>query len=324
MHRHLDRTPAHNRASWGAHYLRAGFMLDGWELYEARLETEGDRSQFLPTDAPRWDGAVDLASKRILLWHEQGFGDMILMLRFVPRLAQMGAIVVLALPDALCRLAASLTGATEIIGVGDAYEDVDYQASLLSLPHLLRVRLATVPARTPYLSPPDSTRAFWRQRLGPRVRPRIGLTCSGRASDSRDARRSIPLAEFAPLLATPGADFHLLQNHIRPTDLPALAELPMLRPHCDALTDFAEVAGLAMEMDLIVSVCTVGAHLAGALGRSTWVALSTGAYCLWMEERADSPWYPSARLFRQSEPNDWRPVIARMAAELPRSIGTRA
>ena len=94
----------------------------------------------------------------------------------------------------------------------------------------------------------------------------------------------------------------------------------MLRPHCDALTDFAEVAGLAMEMDLIVSVCTVGPHLAGALGLPTWVALSTGAYCLWMEERADSPWYPSARLFRQGKPGEWDPVLDRLRAALAEEL----
>ena len=316
VHQKLDQTSAYNRMSWGAHYLRQGFLRDGWELYQARLEIPGHPSQWLPSEAPSWDGIADLAGRRLLVGHEQGFGDIVWMLRFVPRLVGLGAHVILALPDPLLRLARCLPGVAQVIGDGGVFDDVDYHVSLMSLTYLLRVRPNTIPATVPYLTPPPETQEAWRARLGPKTRPRVGLSCSGRANDTRDARRTIPLHMFVPLLTTHNVDFHLVQNHVRPSDEAALAALPGLYTHTEALTDLAEVAALILQMDIVVSVCTVAAHLAGALGVPTWIALSTGAYFLWMEGRTDSPWYPTARLFRQSEPDVWPPVIERMATEL--------
>ena len=304
------------RGLLGMEYLRRGFYADGWALYESRLEMPGHMAASLPTDAPKWDGVTPFGAKGLLLWHEQGLGDTILLLRYVPLVVKFGGRIILAVEAPLRRLAASVSDAPTIIAPGDTFEDVAFQASLYSLPWLLRTRLATIPNAVPYLAPPAESISRWRDRLGVASRPRIGLVCSGSPINVEDHARSIPLRLFAPLLQIEGAEFHLLQNHLRETDRPALDAMPDLQVHCNRLTDLAEVAALAAGMDLVISVCTAGAHVAGALGRPTWIALPHHAYHIWLQDRDDSPWHPSARLFRQIFPGDWPGTIERLARAL--------
>ena len=298
-------------------YLRAGLMMDGWALHEARRNIHDHPANFLPTDAPAWDGAAGLKGKRILLWHEQGLGDSILLFRFVPHLIRLGARVILAVQPPLARLAAQIPGIAGTVTDGETFEDPDFHAPLFSLPYLLGVRLGNLPSTVPYLSLPPGVVATWHDRLGPRIRPRIGLIVSGNPAYRTDAARRVPLDATAPLLAMPGYEFHLLQNHLRPDDADALVRYPVLHTHFPDLTDVAEVGGLATQMDLILSSCTMGAHLAGALALPVWLMLGSASFHIWLQDRTDSPWYPTARLFRQDATGTWPPVIDRIRAALP-------
>jgi hypothetical protein len=273
--------------------------------------------------APAWQGVEDLAGRRILLWPEQGLGDMIQMLRFVPLVALRGAQIILAVQPELKRLATSVPGVESVIAPGDTFADVDYQCPLLSLPYLLRTRITTIPAAVPFLRAPEGLTEAWRTTLGPKSHPRVGIVCSGNPANPRDRWRSIPGREFAPMFALRDAEFHLLQTDIRTSDRDCLAGAPNLRTHAAALTDLAETAALAMNMDLIVTVCTVSAHLAGAFGLPTWVVISREAYCLWHTARSDSPWYPTIRLFRQSQCHEWQAVMEIVTAMLRHRLTDR-
>jgi hypothetical protein len=320
--RAVSAQPPQERLVLAEHYLCAGCFRDGWALYEARREIADYPEHSLPTPAPAWRGAEPLAGRRILLWPEQGLGDMIQMLRFVPMIARRGARIILAVQPELKRLAATLPGVENVIAPGDTFTDVDYQCPLLSLPHLLRIRMATIPATVPFLRAPVGLAEAWRVRLGPKSRPRVGIVWSGNPANSLDCWRSIPAQEFAPLLALRDVEFHLLQTDIRAGDRDYLAGLTGLRMHVAALTDLAETAALAMNMDLIVTVCTVSAHLAGALALPAWVVISEHAYCLWHTGRTDSPWYPTIRLFRQNQPGGWHAVIEDVAGRLRQRLDT--
>lgn len=299
-----------------AYYLGSGLYRDGWALYEARREIADHPEHTLPVPVPSWRPDLPLAGRRLLLWHEQGLGDMIQMLRFVPLLARRGARIVLAVQPPLKRLAASLPGVTEVVAAGDTFAEVDYHCPLMSLPYLLGIRLAAVPAALPYLRIPEDRIAAWRDRLGPAPRRRIGIVCSGEASNTLDPWRSIPAAAFAPLLARRDLEFHVLHSEIRPADRDYLAGLPNVRMHEAALTDLCETGALALQMDRVISVCTAVAHLSGALALPTWLLVATRAHWLWLTRRTDSPWYPTLRLFRQQEVGDWQPVMGEVARVL--------
>ena len=312
--RTLAGLPPPQRMELAERCLSAGRYREGWALYEARREIGDYPEHHLPTPAPAWHPALPLAGRRLLLWHEQGLGDTIQMLRFVPLVVRRGAHVVLAVQPPLRRLAASLPCVSSVVTDGEAFEGVDYHCPLMSLPHLLGIRLATLPAAVPYLAIPRGCVDAWRARLGPRSAPCIGIVCSGKPDNSLDAWRSLPAREFAPLLERLDLEFHVLQSEIRAADREYLAGMPNVRLHTDALTDLCETAALAMQMDCIITVCTVVAHLAGALALPTCILLSTRAHWLWLADRADSPWYPTVRLLRQRAEHDWRPVVSDAAA----------
>lgn len=267
--------PPPERLQFAQSLLQAGCFRDGWALYEARREIADFPEHRLPCDAPPLRPHDPLAGRSVLLWHEQGLGDVIQMLRFVPLLARQGARVMLAVQPPLKRLAASLDGVADIVSAGDTFAAPDYQCPLLSLPHVLRIRLATLPAVVPYLQPPAACIEAWRQRLGPKRAPRIGVVWSGNPANRLDPWRSMPAAALQPLLGLRGIEWHGLQDAIRAADEPALRGHPDMHSHGDALGDLAETAALALQMDAVVSVCTAMAHLAGALGLPGWVMLST-------------------------------------------------
>ena len=322
-HEHPATSPL-DRLNQAEEYLREGYFADGWALYEARWEIPTFPGNALPTQAPLWHGVEALDGRRILLWHEQGLGDMIQMLRFAPLVARRGGRVILAVQRELKRLAASVSGMEAVITSDDACEEVDYQCPLLSLPHMLRVRLATLPAPVPYLSVPTASIDAWHGQLGPSAKLRVGLMYRGNPANQGDQYRSIPVALLRGLLEVPNVEFHLLQDSVQPDDARFLSSWPNVRAHWSALSDLAETAALAHNMDLIITVCTSIAHLAGALALPTWVLLSNHAYCLWMVGRSDSPWYPTARLFRQSEAGGWAPLIDSIAAQLRAVAAERA
>lgn len=312
--------PAHPRAEWNEALilLRLGRLREGWPKYERRWELSGFRDDAEAGKPPPPILAADqVAGQSVLLHGEQGRGDIIQFARYAPLLAQRGARVTLAVPPDLVRLMRTLPE----VGVIDAEAEPpahDIEAALLSLPLAFGTELGTIPCEIPYLSTDPALRAAWADRLGPRAVPRVGLCWWG---SQHIPERSLPLPSLAPLLATAGVGWHAIQKDMTEADRTWIAAHGRVADHGPALTDFAETAALLSRMDLVITIDTAVAHLAGALGLPTWVLLARSADWRWLRIREDSPWYPTMRLFRQDGQGEWGGVIASIAKTLREWLG---
>ncbi len=310
--------PARTRVHEAYLLLALGRFPLGWKAYESRWDALIDEAPIARrhVEHPRWRGPVRLAGRTLALHAEQGFGDTLQFARYVPRLAREGARVILEAQASLVPLLRSLEGVAQVIATGEPLPDFDLQCPMLSLPLACGTTLATIPADIPYLAPPPERVAAWRRRLGRRPRHRhgqrrrIGVAWSGSPLHSNDRHRSMPLARLELLLNRSDCELHVAQTQIRPADRAVLDGLPRVIDHSAALADFADTAALLSLMDLVISVDTSVAHLAGALARPTWVLLPFSAEWRWLIARADSPWYPTMRLFREPAPGDWDAVLA--------------
>lgn len=293
--------------------LTLGDYARGFEGYEWRWR---GATELIPRgfSQPQWRGE-DISRKTIFLHAEQGFGDSIQMLRYLPQVKAKAAHVVLELPDPLMPLLGPMAEGVTVLNRGTAQPPFDVHCPLMSLPLAFGTRLDTIPASIPYLRPPAERLAAWRTRLPRTDKARVGLVWSGKPSHKNDHNRSIPLTKLAPLIAVPGFTFVSLQREYRDADLPVLEQMSIQRIDA-ALNDFADTAAALERCDLVIAVDTAVAHLAGSLGRPTWVLLSHIQDWRWLRDRADSPWYPSARLFRQPRDGKWDGVIAVLAREL--------
>lgn len=298
--------------------LSLGDFASGWEKHEARLADPTTAKGRRHSPEPAWRGEADIAGKTILLHAEQGMGDAIQFVRYTPLVAAKGAIVYLQAQRSLRTLFAGIPGIAAQFEPLDTLPPFDLQCSLMSLPYAFRTEIDSIPAEVPYLHAEPQRIAAWRERLGPRRRMRIGIAWSGNPLHANDRNRSIPLATLSRLLSRPDIDFHVLQGEVREADRPALAALPQVHDHGEALGDFANTAALMMHMDLVISIDTALAHLAGALGVPTWVPLCWAPDWRWLLERGDSPWYPTMRLFRQRRRGDWGDVLTDVACQLDR------
>ncbi len=304
---HPHSVPAHWTAAFVG--LATGDYPRGWREYEWRWHraVAPDDARYPP--GTLWLGDRPLAGRTILLHAEQGFGDTIQFCRYAPLVRAMGARVILEAPAPLLLLLRTLAGPDELVATGCALPPFDLHCPLMSLPLACGTTLATVPAAIPYLAIYQDRADLWRTRLGPRRgRARIGLAWSGLTSFKGDRSRSAPLQDLAALVR-PGFDFVGMQRDVRDADL-AAADALGIRLFGPAIRDFADSAALAGEMDLVISVDSAPAHLAGALGVPLWLLLPRLAEWRWLQDRTDSPWYPGATLFRQRAPGDW-PELAR-------------
>ena len=304
-------TALHNKALLA---LLLGRYREGWPLYESRWRSTR-KAEFRNFQQPLWLGDSSVEGKTLLLHAEQGFGDSLQFCRYVPLVAALGARVVVEAPAPLLPILATLDGTISLIPSGDALPAFDLHCPLMSLPLAFHTEVETIPAQTPYLRVDDARRMQWRKRLGPAVIPRIGICWSGSAHHLADASRSLALQTLQALLR-PDFEWHVVQKDIRESDRTLLERLPQLRSHAEALSDFADTAALIDAMDLVITVDTASAHLAGALGKPVWVLLPFCPDFRWLLERADSPWYPSARLFRQQVRGDWTTVINQVGEHL--------
>jgi tetratricopeptide (TPR) repeat protein len=300
-------------------HLSRGEFSEGWRLYEARWKVKSLKLTQHYASRPAWRGDESVQGKVVLLHAEQGYGDAIQFCRYAPLVAARGARVILGVPSALKALMTSLDGVEDVVAQG-APPKFDHHCPLLSLPLVFGTELDSIPAPKTYLRAHSSARARWTARLGPRAAPRVGFAWSGRATHTNDLNRSITLEALLPLTRC-GLEFVSLQKEIRAVDAPVLTLTPTIRRLGEELTDFADAAALVSELDLVISVDTSIAHLAGALGKPVWILLPFVADWRWLQEREDSPWYPSARLFRQSVARDWTDVIERVASELTALTG---
>lgn len=302
-------------------YLLQGDLLRGFAEFEWRWRWPEYTPVPLTFAEPQWDGG-DLAGRTILLHAEQGFGDTLQFVRYVPRLAARGGRVVLAAQPALAPLLARLPGVIRLLGEEELVPPFDVHAPLLSLPHLFGTTLATVPAEVPYLTADPARQAAWAARLRGDGRPRVGLVWAGNPGHKKDRWRSLPLAALAPLAGVDGVTFYSLQKGPAATQAGSPPPGLALRDLSPELTDFGETAAAAANLDLIITVDTAVAHLAGALGRPVWLLLSAAPDWRWQRTGERSPWYPTMRLFRQEELGVWAPVVARVAAALARAAWT--
>jgi Flp pilus assembly protein TadD len=313
--RALAINPADDRARFnrGLSRLVRGDLARGLADFEARWTGSDTQAGPRAMAAPQWSGREPLEGRTILLHSEQGLGDSIQFARYVPLVAARGATVLIEAHGGLAPLLAQLPGAARVLERGATLPPHDFHCPLMSLAHAFGTTLESIPAKVPYLGAPAEHLERWRTRLGARSRPRVGLAWSGSTTLRNDRNRSIPLALLAPLQALP-IDFFSLQKEVRDADAAALGSIATFGPE---LADFRDTAALVELMDLVVSVDTAAAHLAGAMAKPVWVLLPWSPDWRWLLERTDSPWYPTARLCRQERPGDWPGVIARLARELP-------
>jgi Flp pilus assembly protein TadD len=296
----------HNAAYLDAMALLAlGDYAAGWRLHEVRWQAELGRDLRGGHDAPTWLGEAVEPGQIIMLHAEQGFGDTLQFVRYVPLVAARGLRVVLQVQDALVPLLDGLPGTDSVVGRKAAPPPHDLHCSLMSLPYAFR---GTIPADTPYVEPPPARVLRWQQR----VRPVEGRRHIAFAWSSAPApwNRNMTLQALAPLLARPDCVFHVAQTLIGPEDRALLESLPHVVDHSRELADFADTAALLTLMDQVISIDTALAHLAGALAKPTWTLLPLGADYRWMTEGSSCPWYPTMRLFRQPRLHDWAAVVA--------------
>jgi tetratricopeptide (TPR) repeat protein len=299
--------------------LAQGALALGWAGYEHRWRTR-DGPTPRHADHPRWTGEP-VAGARLLLHAEQGYGDTIQFVRYAELARRRGARVLLEVPPRLKALAAmGLDPPAEVFARGDPLPAFDLQCPLMSLPFALGTTLETIPWSGPYLRADPALTAVWRDRLGEARRPRVGLAWSGNPEHNNDLNRSLPLAAFAGLVDL-DLQWICLQKALGPADRALLERTPGFELFWRETSDFADAAALTQACDLVISVDTALAHLAGALGKPLWILLSHAADWRWMRQRPDTPWYPQARLLRQTRTGEWDPVLASLRADLRRRFG---
>jgi len=299
--------------------LTLGEFRRGLKKYEWR----GKRTGMPPPRSfrqPLWLGEYPLQRKTILVHAEQGLGDSIQFARYAKLLAGAGARVFLEVPASLKDLFLQVEGVTGVVGTGEQLPSFDVHCPLASLPLAFHTDLTTIPISIPYLQAPKLQTDKWRTRLERIASPRIALAWAGNPNHPNDRNRSIALARLDPLLAALPGHFISIQRGVPNADIPQLDRVlrhGSLVDHLgEELADFCDTAAILTLVDLVISVDTSVAHLAGAMGRPVWIPLPFSPDWRWMLGREDSPWYPTARLFRQPSPSDWESVIGHLRDEL--------
>lgn len=297
-------------------FLLNGDFGNGWREYEWRWKNENLRMKLRWRDThPVWRGEEELAGKTILLHAEQGLGDTLQFCRYAKLAHDHGARVILEVQPALCELLSRLHGVAEVIARREALPAFDLHCPLMSLPLAFKTGLKTIPCADGYIGNDPQITSVWRKRLGRKRKPRVGLVWSGSTKHKGDGQRSVALQDLLPLLSAK-FEFVSLQKDLRKADAALLRAHPQIRHFGAELEDFTDTAALCELMDLVISVDTSVAHLAGAMGKPVWILLPFAPDWRWMLDREDSPWYSSARLYRQAQAGDWAGVIKRVATDL--------
>jgi tetratricopeptide (TPR) repeat protein len=313
----LDPNYAEAKFELGMVQLALGNYDDGWTAYERRWATRAFVQHRRDFKSPPWTGNQAVNGRTILLHGEQGLGDTIQFVRYVTHVARLGATVILEVQPELVALLAETKGAAHVFARGEKPVPFDLHCPLMSLPLACKTNAVSIPANVPYIKLPEAQVEKWARRL-PAGKPLVGFCWAGRRSHHNDANRSIALARFAPLFEIPNVRFISLQRD------PSVEDCALLRGYHnvldveDGLRDFADSAALISQLDLVVSVDTAVAHLAGALAKPLVVLLPFAADFRWLRVRNDCPWYPSAKLFRQPRFDDWESVIEQVRIYLTR------
>ena len=306
--------------------LLLGNFKEAWPLHEWRWRTGHFRQELRGFDQPLWLGAEPLAGRIILLRAEQGLGDIIQFVRYVPMVEAVGGKVILEAPGSLIPLLKTLDSACTLVARGEALPDFDLHCPLMSLPLAFGTTLGTIPVARSYLSADPQRSAQWARRIEEYEGFKVGLVWAGGRRPGQagviDLRRSLPLSSFAVLGDVPGVRFFSLQIGPPASQLAELRQArwggPQITDVTDNIHDWADTAALVDNLDLVISCDTSTAHLAAALGKPTWILNRYDTCWRWLLEREDSPWYPTVRLFRQPCHGDWTSALNRVKAELLR------
>ncbi len=310
------------RISRAGALLAQGALQEGFTEYESRWHSRGHG-----IDGRLWLGDEQLAGHAILLHAEQGLGDTLQFCRYAELVADRGARVIMRVPATLVELLKSVSGASDVIADTSPLPHYDYHCPLLSLPLAFKTTLQTIPARVPYLASDPARSRLWRERLGPASLLRVGLVWAGGLRPDQpqlrsvNERRNIKLAELASLASCSLVEFYSLQKgDAAEAELDELLKSGWLgRPihsFSSELNNFADTAAMIEQLDLVISVDTSAAHLAGALGKPVWLLNRYDTCWRWFRERGDSPWYPTMRIYRQEIPGNWPSVVERVRKDL--------
>ncbi len=309
--------PEHAEAHWnkGLLMLLNGNYTAGWKEYEWRWKSRDFKSSYRKFTQPMWMGnKEDLRGKTILIHTDQGQGDVIQMLRYIPMIAEWGASIVLDVPRSLVPVVREIPDVV-VLEHGSVLPPFDLHCSFMSLPLAFGTTLESIPVNIPYVRVTESMCETWKSLLGSRNRIRIGLAWTGNASHHNDHNRSIALHRILPLLDH-DAEFYSLQVDYRDADRAMIVSNGKIADLSLIIEHYGHTAALIANLDLVITVDTSVAHLAGAMGRPVWILLPYAPDYRWLLDREDSPWYPTARLFRQPSFGDWESVIEQVCAAL--------
>jgi tetratricopeptide (TPR) repeat protein len=315
----LAAHPHHSSAEWNlaVTLLAAGDFQRAWPAYEVRWRSPHMAPDLRNYPQPLWLGETMPEGRSVLVHPEQGLGDCLQFVRYATALAGLNCQVHLEAPPPLFPLLKNLPGITSVFPSGAPVPAFDLHCPLLSLPLALsRLAPETDVKPPPYLGPDAASLEAWRVRMAPWTGPKIGIVWSGNAKHQNDAHRSPGFGKFAPFLDLKGLHFIRLQTEVRDSDREAVLGESRMLQFTEHQTDFLQTAALVAQLDLVISCDTALAHLAGAMGKPVWILLPSDADWRWRRETDHTPWYPSARLFRQTVPGDWAPVFHRVIAAL--------
>ncbi len=315
--RALAAAPGHLHATFNRSLacLLKGDFVSGLPGYELRWLLKRKSGGVEPPSSP-WRGGDSCRGRTLLVCCEQGLGDTLQFVRYLPLLQERGARVILRVQPALRALLSRMPGVQIVTEHDQPLPPFDDYCLLLSLPLLLGTTAENIPAQVPYLTCPPETSRLWRERFRSCTGLKVGLVGSGNSDQRNDHNRSLPLAHLKPLVPMEGVRYFLLQKEVRPSDAGALASLDGLVSLAPDIKDFCDTAAIIEQMDLVISVDTAVAHLAGAMGKPVWTLLPFAADWRWLLDRHDSPWYPTMRLFRQESPGNWESVLADVGRQL--------
>ena len=295
-----------------------GDFENGLPLYESRWnsnkvsEIAGKRV----FDKPIWLGDESIQGKTILLYGEQGFGDLIQFCRYAKLVADLGAKVIFETPKQLLGLMKNLEGVSQLVLKGEELPFFDYQCPLVSLPLALKTNVASIPAGAPYLAINQNKVDAWNLKLGEKRKIRVGIAWSSVSNFKADSKRSLLLADFVKALPLEGCEYICLQKELKDCDKEFFRQYKNIRFVGDELNDFSDTAALIECLDMVISTCTSIPHLSAALGKETWILLSHVPDWRWLLDRSDSPWYPTIKIFRQQTLGDWGGVLESVREDL--------
>jgi tetratricopeptide (TPR) repeat protein len=307
----------YSEALWnkGLILLKLGNFEEGWPLYESRLKGSPSFPPVRPEIKNDFINVSELANKSVLLLSEQGVGDTVLFYRYVKKILNLNTRVTVAVQNNLVDLLAQSKPLWNVVNISGALPACDYSYSLLSLPFLLREKFIDIHDENPYVFSDPMKVSEWKSRLGPKQKPRIGLAWSGNILFKGNAKRSIPLLQVISFLPS-DLQYVSLHKELSDFDLKILERNTFISNYASNLTDFNETAALIDCLDLVITVDTSIAHLAGAMGKRAWLLLSDNADWRWFIDTEFSPWYPTIKIFRQDQLGDWSSVLKKVELEL--------